>query len=377
VTSNGGPRHHGSHEELLAQPSDAQPAGRGIDAIIVPTARPLSNLDHVAALARSLKCPLVTLHTVGKTTANDAAKHLPDVELIAIDVPGSADLRHPRLVTSDLTAGTPFARGSDLSLKRNLALTLGKMLTWSRVLFLDDDITVVSADDVRTASRQLDAYQTVGFRNKGYPDNSVVCHAYRDAGGEQKSFVGAGALALDIAVNDSFFPDIYNDDWFFLIDGERIRPTTVAGQVVQHTYDPFHDPQRARSEEFGDVLAEGLFWLLDQERSISEAGRTHWRNYLGARKSFIEGVIGMVKISDLPDDEKTRRIICLEAALEQLELITPALCESYVAAWQDDRQVWRRYIDSLEPGLSLDEALETVSRDSAAPLAHIAHRPSE
>ena len=376
VTGRGAPHHLGSHEKLLAPLSAPLPTGRGIDAIIVPTSRSLSNLDHAADLARTLQCQLVTLHTPGKTTAKSAAAYLSDLELIAIDVPGSTDLRYPQLLTTELVAGTAFARGNDLSVKRNLALTFGTLLGWSRLLFLDDDITVASEDGVRVASGLLDDYHAVGFHNSGYPDNSVVCHAYRDAGGEQESFVGAGALAVDIARFDSFFPDIYNDDWFFLIDGDRIRPTTITGQVEQQTYDPFLHPDRATSEEFGDVLAEGLFWLLDQQRSITEADRAHWRRYLTARQDFIDGVISMVKISDLADDEKARRVRCLEAALRQLALITPALCERYVTAWQRDRVTWRGHIDSLPSGLPLDRALALLTRDGAIPVAYVAQRPS-
>jgi hypothetical protein len=332
VIGNGAPHHLGSHEKLLVPPSDPLPSGRAIDAVVVPTTRPLRNLDQVASVVRTLKCPLVTLHSPGMTTAANAARHFPDVKLIAIDVPSSSDLGHPRLLTAELLAGSRFVRESDLSRKRNLALTLGKMLSWSRLVFLDDDMTIVSPDDLRSASGLLDVYHAVGFHNSGYPDNSVVCHAFRDAGGEQESFVGAGALAIDTSRFSSFFPDIYNDDWFFLIDGDRIRPTTVTGEVVQEKYDPFLDPERARSEELGEVLAEGLFWLLDQQRPMTDADRGHWRNYLAARNDFVEGVIGMVKISDLADDDKARRLSCLEVALRQLALISPSFCESYVAA---------------------------------------------
>jgi hypothetical protein len=276
-----------------------------------------------------------------------------------------------------MLAGSPFARDSDLSIKRNLALTLGKIVGWSRVLFLDDDITVVSAEDVRRASGLLDLYDAVGFYNSGYPDNSVVCHAYRDAGGQQKSFVGAGALAVDISRSHSFFPNIYNDDWFFLIEGNRIRPTTVTGQVVQHPYDPFRDPRRAESEELGDVLAEGLFWLIDQGRSVGEANRRYWRKYLAARKDFIEGVVGMVQADhELSDGQKELRTKSLEAALIQLKLISPAFCKKYVKAWQDDRVVWRQHIDSLPSVESLEGAIASLTPEGAPALTYVVRRPS-
>ena len=72
-----------------------------------------------------------------------------DVDLIAIDVPAPARLRLPDWETSKLLHGAIFARRTDLSAKRNLALLLSHMLGWSRILFLDDDITGLKPDDVR------------------------------------------------------------------------------------------------------------------------------------------------------------------------------------------------------------------------------------
>ena len=55
----------------------------------------------------------------------------------------------------------------------------------------------------------------------------MVCHAIRDTGGKQGTFVGGGALAVAVDRVDSFFPDIYNEDWFYLLrDDGRLRPVT-------------------------------------------------------------------------------------------------------------------------------------------------------
>ena len=39
------------------------------------------------------------------------------------------------------------------------------------------------------------------------------------------------------------------------------------------------------------MLAEGLYWLLDQGRSVADADREHWEAFLAKRKLFIERVI--------------------------------------------------------------------------------------
>ncbi len=35
-----------------------------------------------------------------------------------------------------------------------------------------------------------------------------------------------------------------------------------------------------RGPELGDVLAEGLYWLLDQNKSIMDADEDHWSAFL-------------------------------------------------------------------------------------------------
>jgi hypothetical protein len=340
------------------------PLGPGIDAIIVPTARPPAYLAEAAALAGALSCPLVTLHSGKWTTADEAARRLPAaIDLIAIDVPAATRLRMPCWESSRLLAGTVFASRSDLSTKRNLALMLSHLLGWSRILFLDDDITGLNPADMATASSLLGTHNAVGLRIGGFPDHSVVCHAYRQAGGRQKSFVGGGALAVDVRRCHSFFPDIYNDDWFFLLDGDKwLQPTAVTGEVCQSPYDPFRNPERARAEELGDVLAEGIYWLLDQDRSLVDADQAHWATYLALRGQFIESVLKMVQADALEESERTRRIAALKGSLGRLALITPALCESYLRAWRADRQAWQRHLELLPARMQRVPALAMLSR---------------
>ena len=371
------PDHHGSHRNLLWA-SDDSGKKCDIDAIIVPTARPPAYLYEAAALADSLSCTLVTLHSMKWTSAAATAKRVPQtVDLIAIDVPDPAHLSLPDWKTSRLLAGTVFARQTDISAKRNIGLALSRMLGWSRIMFLDDDITELNPDDVRRASGLLDIHDAVGLHVGGYPDNSVVCHAYREAGGNQKTFIGGGALTVHLDRANSFFPDIYNDDWFFLLGDKRIQSVGVAGKVQQYPYDPFRNPDRARGEELGDVLAEGLYWLLDQDKSILAADDHYWARFLAKRKSFIERVLRMVQQDQaLGTPDRIRRVEALKGSLGRLALITPALCKNYLEAWTADRQEWHRYLQ--EPSIAnilkypdsqrRKHALAALSRPGLPPL---------
>ena len=141
MLGNGEPAdHHGSHRDLLDEAADV-PLPCRIDAIFVPTARPPAYLVEAARLSVALQCPLVTMHS-GKWTS--AARHIcvfrdrvrpGKLDLMAIDVPCADRLRLPRLQTSSLLEGTLFARRTDQSTKRNLALMMARMLSWSRILF--------------------------------------------------------------------------------------------------------------------------------------------------------------------------------------------------------------------------------------------------
>jgi hypothetical protein len=364
--------HHGSHRDLLW--SGEQVRLRPIDAVIVPTARRPAYLSEAAALAEALGCTLVTLHSKQWTSADKALVRLPrSVDVIAIDVPDPADLNLPQWRTGQYLPDKIFPRlalfpRTDLSAKRNLGLVLSRLLGWSAVMFVDDDITDLDPRDVRRASGMLDVHNAVGLHVCGFHDHSVVCHAFRDAGGRQQSFIGGGALVVQTERNRSFFPEIYNDDWFFLLGDKGLQPSAVTGRVVQYPYDPFR-PDRARAEEFGDVLAEGIYWLLDQRSSIDDADEAHWTSYLQVRKQFIERVVEMVEAADgLAPADKAPRVEALQGSLGRLRLITPQLCVSYLRAWQADRTSWRQHIESLGTGLQPADALAQLTRPDSPPL---------
>jgi len=382
VSDGPGPalHHHGSHQNLLWSPADPVLARPGIHAIFVPTARPPAYLIAAAKLAVALECPLITMHSGKWTSATRTATRLrsewalKDLDLIAIDVPASTELRLPHWQTTQALAGTALARRTDVSAKRNLALLLSHLLDWSRILFVDDDIIELDREDVLDASGLLSSYNAVGLRVGGMPDNSVVCHAYREAGGQQQTFIGGGALAIAVDRCDSFFPDIYNEDWFFLLDGKgSLQLTAATGDVRQYPYDPFRNPERARAEEFGDVLAEGIYWLLDQGGSITDADEKHWSSYLKVRRQFITDVLDMVRTmaAESAKDiaEKERMIAALKGAAGRLTLITPTLCEDYLRAWSADRRRWHRHIKQLDGGgMSRTRALSLLTKPDAPKL---------
>jgi hypothetical protein len=362
--------HHGSHRRLI-WPVDEPTRSARVDAIIVPTARPVTSLQQAAAIARKLDCPLVTLHS-RKSGADRAVRSLdPRTELIAIDVHGSASLRLPELSTSRLLTKAGFERQTDVSTKRNLALLLSHALRWQRVVFLDDDIRVPNPGDLSMAVSLLDTHAAVGLRIGGFPDNSVVCHAFREAGGQQDTFIGGGALAVEMRRNRTFFPSVYNEDWFFVLDAVKgLQSVATVGRAVQAPYDPYR-VERARAEEFGDVLAEGTFWLLDQGKPVSAGNLAHWEDFLAKRRKFIEQVLGMVaRSSKIEKARGVRMAEALTASLDRLTLISPDLCVEYLEALAYDQGQWQRHIAAIRQlkNVSLESAIESLTDGGADPL---------
>ncbi len=354
--------HHASHRHLLWH-LDAPVSAARIDAIVVPTARPAPYLRHAVSLARDLACPLLTLCSGRWSSAAETVRcALPGDEIITVDFPGAHALRLPRFGTTQVPPRW-LRRKTDTAAKRNFALALARIIGWERIVFLDDDITVGAPDDLRRAAGLLGQYDTVGLSVGGFPDNSVVCHAYRAVGGPQESFVGGGALAVRISAAGSFFPDIYNEDWFYLLEEKGLRRLAVTGKVIQHPYDPYRTPDRARSEEFGDVLAEGIFWLLDEGKTLDHAADPrHWELFLARRRRFIDHVLGLIPGLDEKADEKRRMAEALRAAKGRLALIEPGLCVAYLEAWREDTRVWRRYLNRLPQLDDVEKALSELAR---------------
>ncbi|MEV4622999.1 hypothetical protein AB0J74_30325 [Asanoa sp. NPDC049573] len=365
------PRHHPSHAKLLTR-VEHHPATHKLDAIIVPTARQIPYLRFALALGRELQCPVVALCSIRASAdaAHRVARQM-GVHLIATDVPNRVNL--PAFATSALLADSRFSRKGDLSLKRNIGLALSKMLDWDRIAFLDDDIRSVRPDDMRAAAGLLDGFNMVGLGNDGFPDNSVVCHALRAVGAPQETFVGGGAMVVPVGRTKTFFPDIYNEDWFFLLDEDGLSRTAVTGRMVQEPYEPFRTTERARAEELGDCLAEGIYALLDDGGSVADADLAFWRAFLDDRRDMVDRIIAAIPgRPGLTEEEKRRITESMRASHGRRLFITAELCVAYLAALATDRGIWRGFLETLPKGLRPRAALAHLGLTST----HIRVEPS-
>ncbi len=363
-------RQYQTHLQLLAHTSARLKVS--LDAIVVPASRPAFNLDLAVTLARALRCHLVVLCSLKAQAAevNDLLDLRNFTEAIVVDLPEGYSL--PKL---DLGTSKPPSLGlpdncvnpnGDLSTKRNIGLLLARMVGWERIFFLDDDIRDLDAADLREVATMLGPYRAVGMRAVDFPDNSVVCHGHRKTGGDQDVFISGSVLAVQCTDAIAFFPEIYNEDWFFFYHAaEAQRLGRHSRDATQLRYDPFADPQRAAGQEFGDVMAEGLYGLLHDRIGAEYATSDYWRSFLDSRMGFLEGVLDR---SERVEPLLRRRIASsIEAALTWNRQIEPSMCEHYLALWRQDLGAWGQRLKDAPTPLSAKAALRELDLMPSGP----------
>ncbi len=189
-----------------------------------------------------------------------------------------------------------------------------------------------------------------------FPDNSVFCHARRLARLHQEVFVTGAVLGVNCSdLPLPFFPDIYNEDWFFFADAVAHRRLTNVGEARQAPVRPLRRPRRARSEEFGDLLAEGLYLLLEDIHRTARlrrpgdffteiaklASEKYWSTFIDVRRQDLAETRSRLREfipRDNCSDSVLTAITSLDAAdaLYGSHAITAPRCENFLHAWVRD-----------------------------------------
>lgn len=351
---------HWSHAHLtqdvsqLPVPSSRSRSGR-LDAIIVPASRPASLLQPVIDLAASLDVLLVMLCSRQTSIEQVAQRVARTPGARCLLVPIAQGWTHPAIPPRTSAAKFRVVQGgrtTDLSAKRNLGLLLARLHGWAKIAFVDDDIRISTPEHFTRLAGQLEAHRVAGMVVEEYPDNSVVCHARRLADLDQDVFVSGAVLGVRLDERPlSFFPDVYNEDWFFFAEEAASRKLPRVGQATQTEYDPFATSERAGWEEFGDLLAEGLFALfgdVSPELSLGDhlngATDRYWSRFIEARQGVLTHTRGVLeRFADR--DPGNLRVHSAIGSLKTAEAlldsqITPGLCVDFIEAWREDLADW-------------------------------------
>jgi glycosyltransferase involved in cell wall biosynthesis len=376
VTPDWTPKHNTSHDGLLDY-SRQPPDGARFDAIVVPTRRPVRYLDDSIGLASITAIPLIVACSkrVDRHQVIEAAARR-NVEVYAVDWPAQPanPLKGISFETSTDKELLAFTSGltRDLSAKRNLGLVIARMCGWKRLMFLDDDIQEVSEGDVAALAAGLNDHNVSALIPDWFPDNSVACHAYRLGGGDQGRFASGGGMGVRCDREElGFFPNIYNEDWFFFSEEAATHKIAKVGTSRQREYDPYADPQRAVKEEFGDLLAEGLYARLDKDLTILSVDVAYWGEYIKEREDFLEVITEMLtaRLAEGLDSDEERITRAaqdsIRAARSKLKEISPELCQKFIDLWQEDLVEWRGYLAKLPQFDSAENALDYLGLDYA------------
>ena len=359
-----GVRQYDTHRRLARQgkPGSPRAGALGLDAIIVPGTRPAAYLDHAVTLARAANCSLVILcsHHLHASHVEEHLEVRSFSGAIVIELP--AEYSHPLfdfrglLSIKDRLPPVCGNHVTNLSMKRNIGLVLAKMLGWRRIFFLDDDIRDITYPDLQRTVDMLGSFSVAGMWVTDFPDNSIVCHANRITGGSQDVFVSGAALSVDCDDDTAFFPDIYNEDWLFFFDAaSKGMLGNSCLKATQLCYYPFANAERAAWQEFGDVLAEGLYALVHLDLDVAEATSAYWEVFIEARRNFLEGTLS--RVDEAHPDVRDEIEASLNSALKCLRDITPDLCARYVQAWRQDLEQWKRRWAEIPAMPSVDAAL--------------------
>jgi hypothetical protein len=368
----------------LLRRSAARPAqeteahGPAVDAILVPTIRSAEQLRSAVKIAAKSGSHLVTLHT--DSFPSRLASVLGELDrgsFTALALRSGA--RHSLL---DLSADLPQTLHSpsalDISRKRNLGLLIGRACGWTRMLLLDDDIQWLNVEKLRAAASVLrgDKYPVVGIQvtNK-YPDASVIGHARRMVNYDYKPFISGGSLLINPQRLNGFFPAVYHEDWLCILDHLRIGEVAVRGHVGQGLYEPFANPDRARTEEFGDILASGLLWLVHAARAKAAAKAEpvntdigeqsdywrkamrleFWKEVLDQRAKLLDDLVLLLELRS--KHEMAGPLASVRAAQRRRNELSAEEFVSFISAWVRNLAEWRNRTSSLPRADSVDKAL--------------------
>ncbi len=349
-----------------------------VDAIVVPTIRTAESLNSAVKLAAQARCHLIAVYTDHPPSGlSDLFDGLRPGQVTVLTVRSGVQ---DRLL--DLGASLPQSRvppaALDISRKRNLGLLIGRACGWTRMLFLDDDIRKLSVAKLSSAAALLDNYPVVGLQVRKYPDASVVGHARRVTGRRQEPFISGGSLLVNPQILDGYFAPVYHEDWLCVINHLRKSEVAIGGSVGQLPYLPFSTPERARLEEFGDILLSGLLWLTHARKKEAlnlahtptnaeywrEATNPFfWRKILEERAVLLQEINRRLTEKDLYTPSP---LTSLAAARQRLSELAPAEFVSFIEEWLTSLTEWAAWssvlsrVDLADKARAIEKALATL-----------------
>lgn len=344
-----------------------------VGAIIMPVSRKIKDVKRFIlanmSLAERHDIYLVVLcsHEAKRQDVAHLTQQFTGLKWLAVDGPfdiESATLPEP---SSELDRPSSW----DLAFKRNFGLQLARLMGWPSIMFVDDDVEI--QDD--HLFKQIDIMQSgakvVASNARHEADQSVVVGAFLETYGPTvvDSYMSSQAILIDMREDVlGFYPQVYCEDWFFLMpyllmDGHA----AWAGSIPQRAYNRF-TTRRAKHEEEGDLLAEGMLRLVEKVTSdnpdatfhqrlkelIKLADKSYWEQQILHRAMVIQGLISDTN-RRFPSRKSAHIKTALRASLATLigdedhDGVRPQAAVEWVQKWSEDVLLWQKRLRTLTP----------------------------
>lgn len=306
-----------------------------IDAIFIPYKR---NRVNVSVLLEKLRWFPGKIYLLPSSEADINGINfdlLSNVEVLFVDDSEYITLFN-NLHTTKHIHSVPPSLGWDIPLKRNFALYISIKNNFKRILLLDDDIEKITPTHINAGACLLDNFDAAGCFVDDFPDTSVVGHLQLHHEIDLKCFLsGSFLFVLPFEIN-CFFPSIYNEDWLFmapLIAGRRL---CSFGKIHQKPYDPFATSHIAKFQEFGEIVAEGLFAMIGKHSFNLRYDYSAWAEIIKNRKQELSDLLEKVGL------EKYKEII--SDSINQNEKIQPSECIEFMYSFDRDVTSWKTFL---------------------------------
>jgi hypothetical protein len=138
-------------------------------------------------------------------------------------------------------------------------------------------------------------------------------------------------------------------------------------------YNPFSNSERARFEEFGDILAFGLLWLIHVQKytattnsTLDAAQRAYWdeairlrfwREVLRQRAILLDELVMRLQLRSKQDISPLDSV---QAAQQQCACLSPEEFVSFIKKWVDNLSIWQHQTSCLPKADSVIKALDKL-----------------
>ncbi len=222
-------------------------------------------------------------------------------------------------------------------MKRNFALWYSKNKPYERVLLVDDDIRGLTQAKLNLGSKYLEEYIIAGCFVDDFPDTSVVGHLELMYGTNEYMFLSGSFLYINVVKARGFFPNIYNEDWLFMLDHILDHSICSFGTIQQIPYNPFNDKKRALFQEFGDIISDGLYKLISEKKYDLRYNYRVWKEIIVERRQLLELFKQHFK-------QQTYQQL-INTIINVSVTITPDDCLTFIEDRETDTTAWRSFLN--------------------------------